>query len=241
MYSQQSENLQLHNLSSFNTEDITWPTTADTFTSLCAISSSRMSSPFKCCFSVLRATDLIPCQSYKGGCNQSRHSTGQRQDTLSPFPKQGLHLPPPSSGLEKLPLIEAQCHQLAARQYPASVRGSHWISDPVGRRNHFFGHGSQLLQLILAAAPNFALPWRIASVCNCRRQGRCASNDIQKCKFCSPLPALSAVAICVGALGCMREVSALSFLPCKPDLKLAEVKGSLSLFLVSVDQHHFKS
>lgn len=68
----------------------------------------------------------------------------------------------------------------------------------------------------LGSCAEFCCPLAFCfSPCTCRQQSRSASNDVQKCKFCSPLPALSAGAICVGALGCMREVSCLSFLPLK--------------------------
>lgn len=122
------------------------------------ICSSRINGPLKCCFSVLKAINPIPFQSYEEGCNQSKCSTWEWWTCFPPSQtrvcadQQDL-----SSGWEKLPLKETPCHPVGAWQHPCSVQGSHWISDPVRRRNHFPGQD--------AMAPSFCIPsWQLCQI-----------------------------------------------------------------------------
>jgi len=163
-------------------------------------------------------------------------------DMLSPFPNQGLHRTSAVAGrscLSKrhdatrplpgstLPLCKAPAEfQTLSEEETTSL-------DRTPRLPVSASH--------LGSCAKFSCPLaHCFSLCTCRQQSRSAPNDVQKCKFCSPLPVLSAGAVCVGVSGCMREASCPSFPPCEPDLKLTEVRGSLSLFSASRDRHHFK-
>lgn len=153
-------------------------------------------------------------------------------DMLPPLPNQGLAQT--RRTWEKLPLKEVLWHLATAQQYPASGQGSLWISDPLGpwlppSALHLGGCAEFCCFLAylfpsvyLQAAKQVCLKWH---------------SEVQ---ILLSMTELSATAIYVRALGCMRVVSSLSSLSCNPKLKLAEVKGNLSLFSAAVDQHHFR-
>lgn len=63
-----------------------------------------------------------------------------------------------------------------------------WTRLPLNFRPSWTGHhDSHCLHSILAAVPNFAVPWHTClPLCIRWQQSRSALNDIQKCKFCSP-------------------------------------------------------
>lgn len=151
---------------------------------------------------------------------------------VSPLPKSGAAQT--RRTWEKLPSKELPWHLAAAQKYPAFGQGRLWISDPLGlwlspsalclgscaefccSLAHLFP------SLYLQAAKQVCIKWH---------------SEVQ---ILLSMTELSATAICVRVLECMRVVSFLSSLPCNPKLKLAEVRGDLSLFSATVDQHHFK-
>lgn len=207
-------------------ENIVWSPMADTCVCLCK--SSRINITLKCHFSVLKAIDPIPFQCYKEGCNKSRCSKREWRMCLPPFPNQGLHRP----GRSCLPKRHCDTWQLptsilplgkAPTEFQTLLDWTSWLPPSalcLGSHAKFCSFLTHLFPSVYSQTAKQV--W------------------IKQHSEVQILLSTTELDICVRALGCMKEVSCLSSLPCNPKLKLAEVRGSLSLFSVSVDQHHFK-
>lgn len=215
-------------------EDIVWSPVADTGISLCKYSAlQELTSLWNAIFQFPKPLIPFYFRVTKGAVIKA--GAAQESDGHAfPFPKSGAART--SRTWEKLPPREALWHLAAAQQCPASGQSSHWISDPLDWTPWL---PSSALHLGSCVKFCCSLAYLLPSVYSRAAKQVCIKwhSEVQ---ILLSMTELSAAAICVGALGCMREVSCLSSLPCNPKLKLAEVRGSLSLFSASVDQHHLK-
>lgn len=145
-------------------------------------------------------------------CKQVQHE--RRRDVLPPFSNQGLHRP---AGPGRSCLLQRHCD---TRQLPTSIL-------PLGKAPTEF---QTLLDWTQCLSPSESHLGGSAQFC-CYLAYLFPSVYLQAAKqvcikwlsevqILLSMSQLSARAICVRALGCMREVSFLSPLPCNPKLKL---------------------